>query len=651
VELKPSPVSPPVWIVLRDVRARTLRSRARPPVTGSPRSRVQLARDALVLVLALALLAAAVASPASAANGFGLLSGSGGCLVAPEAKSAESGTNTCGEGKGLFGAAAVAVSPDGSNVYVASGTAGATAASSFGAIAVLKRDAASGAIAETSCVSSDGTDGRDGASGACTQSSALLGADGVTVSPDGSTVYVTASGSGSVVAFARNQESGALTRLGCFQLTRPIGSACVQSNIFTTAGAILTSAAGNALYVAERKQGAISTLSPQPAEVVAGAATPPAPTLNSLFTATIPTKFFANPCVAVNDLDGACTLGIATQGIEGLVLSPDGQQLYAVAAGSDAVDTFTHDANGVLTETGCLKASPPPGLCGASRLLESPTSLAVSPDGQDVYVGDESEDRGRIDVLARNPTTGALSDASCVESPPEEDSEENEQGEEGEEESPPAPDPCVTVPGLADVSSVAVSGDGSEVYAIGSSSAVVFTRERGSGKLSELSCAASEDKQCTSFPSIEGTGGAAISPDGRDVYVAAPVSNAVFAFGIGATIATAQASASSNGTTRIRIDCPSSVRRACAGRLQLTRAVVAGAARGKHHRRVERILSGTSGRFTIAPGRRALVPVKLSGSLRQLLAARRHVLVMTVMRTAAAAGGSGYGRPLALTLR
>jgi hypothetical protein len=160
------------------------------------------------LVVIGAILVGIGAAPASAAStaGFGQLSGPGGVF------------------NGLTSPTAVAVSPDGSNVYVVSGTTGATVASSFGALAILKREPATGAISEVGCFSSDGTDGVDGASDVCTAIPSLLGADGVAVSPNGLSVFVTSSFSGAVVAFARNPSDGTLTRLGCFQ-ARPVGGA------------------------------------------------------------------------------------------------------------------------------------------------------------------------------------------------------------------------------------------------------------------------------------------------------------------------------------------------------------------------------------------------------------------------------------------
>ncbi len=616
-------------------------------------SRWIIASGAIAAVIGLGSGAVAASSTAEAATGFGPLSGPHGCLVAPGAKRAENGTGSCGEGKALIGAGAVAVSSDAKNVYVASGTAGATVATSFGSLAILKRDEATGAISEVGCESSDGTDGRDGAAGACTPAPSLLGADGVAVSPDGSTVFVTANTSGSVVAFARDPATGLLTRLGCFQFRPPVGSGCAPSNVFFTAGAIATSADGRALYIAAPTQGAISTLMAASTGSPSGAGTGttlPQGSLASLFSAALPTERNANPCVAVNGFDGTCAVGIATQGVDALTLSPDGGELYAVAAGSNAVDAFTHDSVGALTESSCLKVSPPPGPCRGSRLLQSPTQLAVSPDGANVYVADSSDDNGRVDVLKRNPATGALSDSSCVDYLPEPKHHKEDEEEEDEEEGPSAPDECASVAGLEGVSAIAVSGDGSAVYAIGSGSAVVFSRERTTGKLTEVSCASDEDKRCTSFPSLDGVQGAAVSPDGREVYVAAAGSDAVTVFGLGATVASGRTSATRAGIARIRMACPSGLRRPCSGRLELTRAVAVRSRSRKHGRHVARIAAGGSGHFTIAPGHRADVSVRLTRSSRRLLAARRRVRLTAVVHADPFAGGSGYGRHLTLSL-
>ncbi len=231
-----------------------------------------MGRAALAVALAAGIALWAFAANATAATGFGQLGGAGGCLVAPG--QAASSTAQCGTGKALVGASAVAISPDGNNVYVASGTSGPTIAASFGSLAVLKRDPATGSISEVACLSSDGTDGRDGASGACTPTPSLLGADGVAVSPDGLTVFVTSNMSASVVAFARDPASGALTRLGCFQYHATPGSGCEPSNVFPGSAGVVASADGRALYIASPIVGSISTLT-------GALVTPPSPPAGS----------------------------------------------------------------------------------------------------------------------------------------------------------------------------------------------------------------------------------------------------------------------------------------------------------------------------------------------------------------------------------
>lgn len=620
-----------------------------------------------VATMAAATLLTAIApASAGAAAGFGPLSGPGGCLVAPEAASSEGGTSSCSVGKALIGARAVAVSPDGANVYVAGGTAGTSVATSFGAVIVLKRDPSTGAITETGCLSSDGTDGRDGASGACTPTPSLLGADGVAVSPDGSTVFVSSSSSASVVAFSRDPATGSLTRLGCLQGTPRPGGPCAPANLFTSASTLAASADGSALYVAAPLEGAISTLASAataPASGPAGptpgtaAATPPNATspnatLASIFSTPPANGYLSNPCIAVNGLDGVCAVGTATQGLDDLTVSPDGRQLYATAPGSKAIDVFAIGAGGALSETGCLKVHAPPGLCaGAGKLMSSPTQLAVSPDGRNVYASDSLGEGGSVDVFARDPTTGALADNSCVDFLPKpEPKEAGEEGEEQEEKSSTPPDACASVPGLNSVSVVAVSGDGSSVYAIGSGSAAIFSRDAATGKLTETSCAADEDSRCTSLPSLQGVGAAAVSPDGREVYVVAAKSNAVMVFGIGASVASTSASASRAGLATVRVACPAGLRRRCSGRVDLTRTTTGAAKRRGQRVHVRRLDFGRSGRFSIQPGRQASVALRLTPAARRLLLHRRRLRLMAVVRAAPSAGGSGYGRHVVFRL-
>jgi DNA-binding beta-propeller fold protein YncE len=590
---------------------------------------------------------------AAASAGFGPLSGPGGCLVGP----GESGTDGCGTGKALIGPGAVAVSPDGANVYVASGKVGPTVATSFGSLVILRREPATGAITEVGCWSSDGTDGRDGASGACTPTPSLLGADGVTVSPDGLSVFVTSSFSGSVVAFARNPTDGSLTRLGCFQYLLVGGLPCPYGNVFVSSGSLVASADNRSLYIAAPTVGSISTFTTGLTEPPQSAGLPAATsalTVASLFTAPAP-QGLDNPCIAVNGFDGACSVGVATQGLDSLTLSPGGKQLYAAAPGSNAVDVFTPDDAGALTESSCVKVDAPAGLCSSSKLMTSPTSLAISPNGQNVYAADSTDGNGKVDVFSRDATSGALTETSCVDFLPpvkHPEGKEEEEQEEEEKHEPASPDRCTSVPGLESVDVLAVSSDGSAVYAIGSDSAVIFSRDPLTGKLTEASCADNEDSRCTSMPSLDGVDGAAISPDGREVYVTARGSGEVIVFGLGAAVTTSQASATTAGVARVAVACPRVLTRSCSGRVMLLRSVAyrSGSAQRRHRDRVRRVGVGGSAGFAIRPGGRATISVRISRSSRGLLLSHRRLRVMAVVLAKPLAGGSGYGRRITLRL-
>jgi DNA-binding beta-propeller fold protein YncE len=84
-----------------------------------------------------------------------------------------------------------------------------------------------------------------------------------------------------------------------------------------------------------------------------------------------------------------CSLARQLSGPEGLAISPDGASVYATAFTSGAVDVFDRNADSsAVTQKsrapGCMVGSPPPG-CLLGRGLSGVSSIAVSPDGRDVY--------------------------------------------------------------------------------------------------------------------------------------------------------------------------------------------------------------------------------------------------------------------------
>jgi DNA-binding beta-propeller fold protein YncE len=633
---------------------------------------------------ACAVIAACAAPPARAASGFGEIQGAGGCLRGPESQNEAN----CAEAKGVFDPKAVAVSPDGTSVYVVGGNSGNNIASSFGTVAILARNPTTGELTPSGCLSSDGTDGHSLATGVCTPTPALLGADGVTVSADGRTVFVAAAASQSVVAFARNPATGSLTLLGCYKSTPRPGSPCTGANIFFGSDDLLASADDSALYVASPIEGVISAFRAPPAasaQATAQSGTTQSSTttstqsspatatsqstqeagssagLASLFT-PLAGPSVTNPCIAANGYDGSCSIGLAMDGAQALTLSPEGKQLYAVAKESKAIDVFTPLGQEPLAQTGCILAGEQSGMCSASALLQSPTQMTISPDGHDAYVADSGRTGGRIDELSRDPATGDLADVDCVENMPqpataESNNEENEpdqeidqerEAEEKKEKEEEAADTCVRAPGLETAKTLAVSGDGSAVYAFGADSAVSFARDPSTGKLTETACASSSDSSCSAISLLSEVEAAAVSPNGQNVYLVTK-DGLVLAFGIGAAVTSADAAATHTGLAHVSVACPARLSRPCRGRLLLTRRVAARTRHG-HQYRALRIAVGHSGVFAIAPGSRATVAVRLDDSARRLLAGRRRLRVTATVHASRYAGGSGFGHTLVLAL-
>ena len=607
---------------------------------------------AVTAVMTLAL--ACMPLSASAATGFGEINGPGGCLFEPGA----SDVTGCSEAPGISHPKAIAVSSDGANVYVVGGVSGNNIAESFGTITILKRNPATGEIADAGCLSSDGTDGHDTNTGRCAQTDSLLGADGVTVSADGKTVFVSSHASASVVAFARNTSTGALTRLGCFQGTPRPGAPCTPAKMFPGSDDLLTSANDSALYVASPVEGTISAFTPpasSPEAATGASASKPVPAeLDSLFTA-IPGPFTANPCIAPNGYEGECAVGVAMNGVNDLTLSPEGNQLYAVASASHAIDTFTSAGKEGLAQTGCLISGVAGGLCSTSSTLRSPSALAISPDGKNAYVADASPNSGgRIDILTRNASTGQLTDSTCVDflpQPPKpEPGEEHEEEQTEKEPEPETPDSCERVPGLESVQAIAISGDGSTVYAFGSDSAVSFSRAPSTGSLAETACASESDSRCAPLQDLSAVEAAAVSADGSDVYVVTRNDKAVLAFGIGAAITSATAAATDAGLARVTVACPERMSRPCRGRITLTRVADVRVTHTRHRLRRVRVGAGASRAFAIAPGRRALVAVRLDSAARKALRGSMRLRVTATVSAERSGGGSGFGRRVALRL-
>jgi DNA-binding beta-propeller fold protein YncE len=85
---------------------------------------------------------------------------------------------------------------------------------------------------------------------------------------------------------------------------------------------------------------------------------------------------------------GECRDGRALQGSQSLAISPDGANVYAAASANDAIVLFSRNrSSGALTQlagrAGCVSEAG--GACADGVGLAGVSSIAVSPDGRNAY--------------------------------------------------------------------------------------------------------------------------------------------------------------------------------------------------------------------------------------------------------------------------
>jgi 6-phosphogluconolactonase (cycloisomerase 2 family) len=472
----------------------------------------------------------------------------------------------CTISKALAGTAAVVVTADGRQVYVA--------AAGSDAITWLSRNGDTGEVAFAGCLSDDGGTGTAGTDGQCTDGDSIDSPRAVALSPDGTNLYAAAAGSGSVLSFSRNGDTGQLAQLGCIKDYVDEGR-CVDQFALGGVRGIAVAPDGRDVYAVASGSDSVVTLQRD----------------------TSTGRLTFGGCISDDGTNGRCTDGEALRGASNVAISPDGASVYVAATNSSAIVSFRRDdQTGALTQTGCELNNAPPGPCDRASALAGASSVAVAADGRTVFA--TAAGSGSLTAFRRDAGTGTLSEASCTVPQPAEGSPCTEGG-------PPSP------------SAVAVGAASGELLVTSVSGGVLsFAFDPGTAALTRTGCVSSfENEGCIDGRGLVGASQVAVSPDGRSAYVAAPESNAVAIFAEAAVVP-ARSAVVRRGVVRIPVTCPRRAAGGCRGELALAPRRAGG-----------RVVRG----FRLRAGRSSSFAVRLTPrSVRGLARHRRLRAIVTV---------------------
>jgi DNA-binding beta-propeller fold protein YncE len=349
-------------------------------------------------------------------------SGKAGCI-------SQTGAGSCAPGHGLSHPRAVTVSPDGRSVYVA--------APGSSAVVRLNRNTTTGAISESAgnagCISQTGA-------GPCAHGHALEHVRGVAVSPDGRSVYVTATRSDAVVRLNRNTTTGAISqpsgKAGCISQTG--SGSCADGHALVGPSGVVVSPDRKSVYLDAYNSGAVVRLKRDP---LTGAISQPSGRAG---------------CISQTGA-GPCANGHALSPPSGVAVSRNGKSIYVTSyyrTGSSYTGAVARLNRNPLTgaisqpsgKAGCV-SDKGAGNCARGHALRIPNGVVVSPDGKSLYVASYKSDA--VARLNRNRLTGAISQptgkAGCV--------------------SQTGAGPCAQGHALHGPAWVAISPDGKSIYA------------------------------------------------------------------------------------------------------------------------------------------------------------------------------------------
>ncbi|MGH2677448.1 MAG: lactonase family protein, partial [Actinomycetota bacterium] len=317
----------------------------------------------------------------------------------------------------------VAISPDGTSVYVASSGAA-------DAIVHFTR-AADGTLAFESCIAENGNAGCDNP-----PTDSLDGANAVTVSLDGTSVYAASFTDNSITHLIRAPD-GSLTFGGCVANFGQSGCVNPPQDPLSLASQVAVSPDGTSVYVTSFGDHSITH-----------------------FTRAATGALSFVRCIADGGLSGCedpplDSLNSARQ----VAVSPEGSSVYVAGNGDNAVTSFVRAPDGSLTFQGCISDAGQAGCVDPPiDALGNAFTVAISPSGTSLYVGALTDNA--VNHFARAPD-GDLTFTGCV----------SEAGDQGCSDPP--------IDSLFGAHGVAVSPGGASVYvAAGSDGAIThFARE------------------------------------------------------------------------------------------------------------------------------------------------------------------------------
>ncbi len=323
-------------------------------------------------------------------------------------------------------------------------------------------------------------------------------------------------------------------------------------------------------------------------------------------------------CLSMTPNYDVCGEGRALGGARDVAVSHDGKNVYVAAPTEDSVAVLDRDAgDGHLTQSsgddGCVSAGGSGG-CGEGNALDEPTSVAVSPDGNTVYVASKGP-AGGIAIFERDPETGDLNqdpgaagcisdaNAGCVKGLSQmsgiETVEVSPDGrslyglspssdaitlftrdtETGELTPVPAPDGCIVskpaeectlATGLGDPRAIAFAGGNAYVASERRDAILVFDRDATSGKLTQkpgtAGCVSNTGLsdpmqngtagECVDGVAMDGISSVAVLADGLELYATTKEAAGVVVFERAADGTIAQLSGTAGCTTETGLEAP-----------------------------------------------------------------------------------------------